>query len=396
MDKRTRKRIQRILSSGLKHIATPVLSLTATIVAVRGVGMASWGSFVFYMALIQLLAHLTAWGNQGYLTRAFSRKPAELVSAWQDQLLSRLLLLVPLLLLLLLSPLPRDVVFLLAAWLSVEYFFRSFNAVLVFDRAFVFAFVLELLHFVTFLGLFLALDAGAGPRQLIQCFLGAGTVRLLVVCLRYRSRLLDRIHGRISPAILHQCLWFAVPGFIGLVQSRTDLYCVIAFLSKEQAGAYGVVSNLVIQMQSVAILVLAPFLKNIYRVRRATLQRLTRISWLSAFGLPLIMVPAAACLLVLLFHIDLSVFAYVLIYFYVAPFFVYLIGIHQLMRVDRQRRVALVTLLGLLLNLILNLLLVPRLGLIGALISGTSSQWALVLLFALAQRRLRGDHDAND
>ncbi|MCX7852199.1 MAG: hypothetical protein N2383_05395, partial [Caldilineales bacterium] len=87
-----------------------------------------------------------------------------------------------------------------------------------------------------------------------------------------------------------------------------------------------------------------------------------------------------------LYKIDLSYEFLILGGLYVLPLYYYISIIYELYKNNLQKIVLFVNLSGIVAKLILNLILLPRIGSIGALLSSAIVVW-LVLVFYVHQRR---------
>jgi O-antigen/teichoic acid export membrane protein len=184
-------------------------------------------------------------------------------------------------------------------------------------------------------------------------------------------------------------LAFFLLGLAGLVQSRADLYVVSYFLPARDVGQYQVYSNLVLYVQSAAGLVVAPFVKGLYRLSNGVILRLS--ARLFALGLLVVAVgmPLVGIVLRQLYHLDFSA-AYLLVGALLAlPVYFYVPVVYALFKANRQRVVVGITIFGIVVSLLLNWWWLPGLGMLGAALAAAASQWAMGAVYLVFGWSLR-------
>jgi len=89
---RLRRRASPVILNAANSLLIPLLSPIVSLAVVRLAGAGLWGDLVGVLIVVQLVAHVVAWGNKEYLLRQFSFSPAHAAHAWQSSLATRLLL----------------------------------------------------------------------------------------------------------------------------------------------------------------------------------------------------------------------------------------------------------------------------------------------------------------
>ncbi|MEM7040922.1 MAG: polysaccharide biosynthesis C-terminal domain-containing protein, partial [Bacteroidota bacterium] len=144
-----------------------------------------------------------------------------------------------------------------------------------------------------------------------------------------------------------------------------------------------------IYVQAVAGFILLPYVKNLYRLPDRTIHK---ISWLVfRFGILVVAgaIPAIWAVLTYGYHFSLDWSFFALGAVFILPVFFYSAQVYLLYKHNRQQRVLLANMGGILLNFGLNVLLIPRLGLQGALIATASAQLLTAVLIVLYVREAR-------
>ncbi len=385
----TGRRLRVVATHSVQKLLVPMLyPLTAAAVTQRG-SLELWGRFVAIQLVVHLAAHIIGWGNRDDVLRELARRPGALAAIWQSSLLTRSTLL-PLAFwaLWLLAPSPAAAVAasLFCAGLVL---YQSFDPLVIRRRAFGFAAALDLFGLAVLLAAVLSNPEPPTVVGLLGWFAAVHLGKVLLLGWRLRLRALQPFAARFEPVIWRRSLPFFLLGLSGLLQSRIDLYCVAAYLPAAELGGYQVLSNVLLYLQSFAALALAPFVPALYRASDRTLSKIA--GRLFVVGLLLTPPAIAACrwLLTGFFDFRLPPSVWLAAACTVPPVYFYLPTIYALFKAGRQTTVVTVNAVGALLNLLLNLLLLPTFGLLGALVATALVQWAGLLAYrGLAGRDL--------
>ena len=350
--------------------------------------------------VVPLGAHIVAWGNKEYLLRNFSLNPSRIGLAWQSSLLTRLALFLPVGLILFFlgaSPTQR---FLLVLWCLGLVLFQSFDVLIVYRRDFLLAALIETLTLAVLALCLLGLGQRITVDWLILLYGLTHLVKAGIYGLRYRRTLLDTGPDSASPSDRFDVHFFAAAfpffllGFSGMLQSRVDLYAVNIFLTERDVGQYQIFINLMIYLQSVSAFILIPFVKTLYRLGQGTIQKIA--IRLFAFGL-VILIPALIGVHLLLMYVyDFQLSPYFMLWggLFVLPIYFYLPIIYALYKADRQMGVLKINIVGTVLNFVLNMLLLPRIGMIGAVVASAIAQWVMLAAYLGQNKGLRGSYAA--
>jgi O-antigen/teichoic acid export membrane protein len=388
---RHRRRARLVATHSLNGLLLPALNVLVSLSVIRLASVDLWGSFVQVLILVQLAAHVVSWGNKDHLLRAFSLRPTAIRESWQGSLLSRSVLLPAFGAVALAFGWSPSQVLVVGVWAVGLVVAQSADVLVVFKRAFGFSILVEATA-ATFL---LAAVAAMGPAltldRLFLFFAMASLFRATAFLLRFRRLVLlgpdgrVRMTGRSDTSHFRQGFPFFLLGLSGMLQSRIDLYSVSFLRPPEDVARYQVFINLVIYVQAVANFIVLPFAKSIYRLSWASTSRIAQRLFLA--GIPLILLGMVGIHLIVthLYRFDLGWPFLVLGGLCAWPAFFYVPIIHTLYRVRAQATVVAINLGCLMVNLLLNLYFIPRLGILGALLATTTAQWlTLALCFARA------------
>ncbi|MBE2197664.1 MAG: hypothetical protein IAE79_03570 [Anaerolinea sp.] len=384
-----RSKLQRraglVVANSLHNVLPMLLTPFVSLLVIRQTSAALWGTFVSVLITVQLGAHLAAWGNDAYLLREFSRNPAGIAHAWQSCLRTRLALFAGLALLAaLLYPQTAGWIILWGVALALH---QSCAVMVTYKRDFLLAAGVELVGLAGMVTAVFCAGEAITPNWLLRLFALTTLAKAIGLLLRYRAIVWGG-DGRFQPRYFLLALPFFLLGFGGMLNSRIDLYIVALYFPAEAVGTYQVFSSFLLYVQALAGFVVLPFVKTIYRLPYTAIRPMAR----SLFGLGCLIVPAAmialSFLLSRLYGILLPSTFFWLGGLAVLPIFYYLPIIYALYKAEKQTTVLLVNLLGIVSALLLNLTLLPRLGLIGAIGAMALIKWLALLIYDWQGRRL--------
>lgn len=394
---KARRRLLPIVNNSLNSLLLPLVNIAVSLLVVRLASVELWGAFVSVMIVVQLGAHVAGWGNQAYVLRQFSRTPASLGRAWQSSLLTRLLLLPLFTVVALLLGWPAQQAVLATLWTVGLVLVQSFNALVVYRRAFLAALAVELASTVVTLAVVLVQGPALSVDSLLLLFAITSLARALALGLVFRQDISQApepggasgLRRRIDLRYFRLALPFFLLGLSGLLQSRIDLYSVSFFLSEQQVGQYQVFLSLLLYVQATANFIVQPYVKSIYRLDQTIIWkialRLFALGWL-------LIVPAmlaVAWVLATLYGFNPPPSFIVLGGLYVLPIFFELPIIYALYQADRTATVIAVSFTGFTFNLLLNIWLLPRVGLVGAILASTLVHWGAFVFYLGQGLRMR-------
>lgn len=393
---KARRRLLLVVTHSLNSLLLPLFSVIVSLSVVRLASMALWGAFVEVMIVAQLGAHILAWGNKEYLLRAFSTEPASLTEVWRSNLFTRLTLFPIYVLIVLLLGWSSLQSLLVVVWTLGLVVCQSFEVLIVYRRAFLASIWIELGTIAVMLAAISALGVRLTLDGLILLFAGVTLGKAAALALTFRRESLAFTElsvpwqRRLDFSYFGAALPFFLLGFSGMLQSRIDLYSVSLILPEREVGEYQVFINLMLYLQAVANFVLTPFVKGLYRLDRGASGRVSA----RLLGAGMILVPPALFgidwVLSRVYAIDLSPLFLATGGLYVLPVYFYLPTIYSLYKMDRQHIVLWVNVSGVAINLMLNLILVPRMGTTGALLATTTVQWFMLACYVRCQVKDRG------
>ncbi|MBI3941983.1 MAG: polysaccharide biosynthesis C-terminal domain-containing protein [Chloroflexi bacterium] len=381
---RARRRAFLILANSLNNLILPVLNVVISILVVRLASVDLWGEFVQVLIVVQLGAHIISWGNKDYLLREFSQNPAQISRSWQTSLVTRGLLFAGFLPVAVGMGFPVGQTTFILLWCLGTVLDQACDVLILYRKDFIFAILVELAGMAFLVLAIVGWRQNLSQHLLITLFALANIGKGVVLVWRFRRYTLGeppRMQGKLDLRFFRLALPFFLLGFSGMLQSRIDLYSVNYFLSRREVGQYQVFINFIIYLQSVSAFILMPFVKGIYRLPyEAVIKMAARLLLL---GLALLG-PALVSIHLLLqwvYRLDLTPDFLVYGGLFVLPTFCYLPIIYALYRLDKQSMVLKINVLGIVGNLLLNLWLLPAMGMVGAVIASAVAQWLMLAAY---------------
>jgi O-antigen/teichoic acid export membrane protein len=376
------KRLSLVLASSLQQLLVPLFHILIAFCVIRFSSAALWGEFVFILIVLQAGMYIASWGNKEYLLKEFSLKPAQLGAIWQKSSITRLLLYGALLFIgLPLSKLSPAASLFLILWSFGLYVQQSFEAVTIFRKQFAFALTIETFGILLVLGAILILRDLLTLDHLLLIFAIATLCKAICFLIRYFHDIFRRFTAEFDFHFIRAAFPFFVLGLAGMLQAKVDLFLINYFLGKKDVGEYQVFLSLLIYLKNGAYFLVAPFARSLYRLDKQARRKISmQLLWIGS----ILLVPGISIAFFLIteyYRFEYAFYLFVIGYFFALPYYLYIIKIYELLKSDNQSLVSLIVILGTGLNVVLNILLIPSIGVTGALLSGTAAQWLILLLY---------------
>jgi O-antigen/teichoic acid export membrane protein len=384
------KRRTKLIAAGtLNSLASPFTNILFSILVVKLYGTGDWGSFVYYFLYASLASLVLNWGNKDYLLREISKNPAEIGALWRKSFTSRLVLLLPLAIIFLLS-FPYSSAVYLIIWILLLFISQSFEVFVTFHRKFMLSFALEIFSSLMMFGSIIFLKDCLGFSALIYSYFLYLSIKATAYLIYFRG---DVFRNSLLPngklidlTLLKNSFTFFLIGITGMLSSRVDQYTVSYFLPKETLGEYQVLKNFLIYFQSAANFMILPFIKNLYRLKDDSMDKMG--TKLGAAGLiliiPMISVLYAIIEIVYGFKFPPEIYLYSALF--ILPGYYSSVIIYKLFKNSRQSLVVMVSVIGIVISLALNVILIPKMQSSGALLSGVVSVWVSAIIFFFLRR----------
>ncbi len=389
----SRRRIKTSLGHTLYGLSGNIVQFLFSVIVVRFFSGQLWGSFTQLFLLVAVLNMFTGWGNKDYLLREFSRN-GQLSEFWQTSFLSRLLVLLPLLPFVVFLEIASSNPWLVSSWLVAVFFYRSFDSVIVFERKFKEAIGIELAGLLALSLLMFGWNGVITINSILLFFVLVTLLKGGLCVWMFRTTLFGSWKGRVDVRHLILSLPYFLPPFIGFFQAKADTFVIAIKLSKEELGEYYILINLLSYCHTFAVLAITPFLKNIYRINWASLQKIKRTVLLAGLPWSLVCIVGIYFVMELIYRIHLPVDDYLIGWLALPPYFVYFLLMQQFIRKDKPYFIVVINSASAVLNFITSFVLIEYAGFRGGLIACASMQWALMIGFLIIGKEKQSSSQA--
>ncbi len=378
---KTVKRFQLIALNALSNMSSPIGSMICSWLVIRLISPELWGAYTKIILWFMLATQLTNFGNKEYLLREFSNNPKDIFPALKLSFIARCRVLLLAVCIILFLPLSLILKFILIGWLLARFVYSSFDPLLLYERKFSITLLLESSAVAIFSILILNRPNEAGISWLLTAFLFIEIFKAAALLLIYKKQLFTLTPLTPSIPFYKGAGPFLLLSLSGLISSRADLYLVSIYLDKYQIAQYSVLLNFLIYLQALSNYIFQPFMKNFYRIHSSGKKKITyRFIGLGVF-ITLFGVPLVWWVTNHLFHLSFDANFIWLGMIYVLPIFLYLPVIYLLYKSGKEKVVLFSNLFGIVLNILLNLLWLPTLGMKGALLSAAVVQLSVALIY---------------
>jgi len=376
------KRIFIVLQNSVNSLITPVLSVLFSYIIVKKYNAGLWGSFVYYLIIVSLAVHIFGFGNKDYLLREFSKNITLKNKIWIDSLFSRVFMFPLILIPYYFLAKSTDELIIILILTFVLFFYQAFDVLVVFERKFFASVMVEIISFAFMAGA-IFLWGISNTTSLLKIYLYASILKPILLSIVFRKYLIFKsvFSGGINWEYYVMSFPFFILVFTGMLQSRIDIYCLSYFLPGESLGKYQVLTNFLGVFQSTAVFIVAPFVKDIYRLNNDAIKKMNLRVMLAGLIIitPLILILYIA--MTYFYNFDFGVGYYICSAFYVIPVFANIVVVYKFYKNGYQNTVIYITCSGILTGLISNIFLIPVLGILGALLSGAISQILMTAVY---------------
>lgn len=386
--KKSLKRGRVVFTFALGNLVNLSFNVLFSSIAVKLFSLAWWSQLVPYLIIFQIGSFLISWGNQLYLSRTLAQNPHKIEKIWFSTLLARFPLWVIFSSMLLFFDLPLANMLIMIIWLLFNHVFRSYDALILFKRAFKFSLLLSLITSILFIGSFLFLRHTITLPQVLTLYAGIELLKLTSCYLFFHRNIRWERTFRYDLGILIVAFPFFLQGLAGLLQSRIDTYYVALTLSKEELAHYQIIISFLLLVKGVIDMFLRPFLKNIYRMNIESLQKIS--TTLLRYGI-FISVPIIGIfyfIMHVIYGFQTNSYLLVLSYLYIIPMYYYSTKIYIYYKYQQETRIIRFGVIMILFSLLSDILLVNRFGIQGALTTAVLQEWMMLFLCSWFEKQV--------
>jgi len=313
-----------------------------------------WGDFVEYLLFFLIVSLISNWGSRTFLMRAFSQNPKNIVTDWQALFMARL----PVCMLCVISVFFFFEFYLalfMIIWIVSAFVYHSFFSIIFYNREYEKMIAIEMLSFLALLFLVYLQRENLNSFVLVQSYAIHVFVKALLAIIFY-----PLFFNFKSFQFNSKLLWISFPFFLlgisGFLQSKIDIYAYSFYYDGKPLGEYQIISGFFIFSQSMVMLLIFPYVKNIYRMSTKSIDLIRKNSAIYGFVLNSIVVVSIYFAL-LLFDIKLSIIQVILGFMIGYPCYIYTLDILLLFKKHKEYFVIKISIICLGINFLVSVLL---------------------------------------
>lgn len=377
-------KLKPILLNAFKSGLSPLLSILFSYLIVNYFSKDLWGEFVRYLMFFYIVTIILNWGNKMYLLRGFSKNPKDLVTIFQEYFFVRIPILILVIIILLFTFDPEEWVS-LTLWTLSVFIYNSFIPIIFYFRDFGKQIFIELLGYAALLLLIYFNHEELDLELLIKYYSIHLIIKTILVILIYSS-FLNIKKFQIKLSLLKFGFPFLILALTGFLQSKIDLYTLSFFSENIQLGEYQIISGFFVFSQSIPSIILLPYLKNIYRMKSFSLKKIKQLIIKFGILITIIITIIIDSILNYFFGIKLTLVDLIFAFFIGFPSYIYIIHVFYLFKIESEKTVVKICVIGLAINFLLSFILLPLdFEIRGALIANACAQ-ILVTFFYLRNK----------
>ena len=374
-------RIKPILGYTFYQLLSSLCNLILSIAVVKKMGSEQWGDIVLLQLVYYLITTITAWGNKDYLLVQYSVSPNKISSLWQKSFITRgLFLLIPAVVLCFLF-MPSSTSMHLIIWVVCRFVAQSFESIVIYYKRYFWPVLAEFIPLVLTCVFWLDNTTEVFLDSVLWLLTISHMIRALVVMMFYAKLLPGIFNNRLQMKQLKSSFYFALLAFVIFLQVKSDLYCMSYFGNSSQLGTYQILVSYLTLFSAVPTFLLMPFMASIYQLDKAGIKVLHQ----KIILMSLLLVPFCTLVLIPVFgyfyQLTFSWWDYFLAALYLLIPYFYALKVYLLYKQGKSKTVLVFSLLAVVVNVCFCAVLIPILGITGAMLANASAQVFICLLY---------------
>ena len=377
---KTLQRLRLIISGGVSSIIRSLGNMVVALLVVKLFSATLWGQFVFYLMMIDLAFNIINWGHRSFLLREFSLHPNLIKDLLHVSLQSRILLLICGIAILWFLPFSIYLKLLITIWAIGRFMYQSLEPLNTYRRDYNLSILTETIGYIIIILPIVIFTNTISFEILIILYTLSFIIKSILYSIFYKFYLPGKIDFKNTRIYFKRSLPFMLVGISSLVAVRADLYIVAAFLEEALLAQYQIFISFLLLSHFASSILLAPFEKNIYRLKRSGLKKIQKQIVLAAtFATPLL-IGLIYLFIDKIFEFNLSWLIYLSGAIYIYLFFIYQLRLFQFAKYQQQQMVTAIIFIAGILNIILSLILVPLFEMEGAILAALSAQLFIAVI----------------
>ncbi len=379
------KRLFHIGLNTINNLLNPAINILMSIVIIRFCSKELWGQVVGIMLWVGIITHIASFGNKDFLLREFSLSPFQSAIKWKESLSSRFLIILCSIPFFLLLHLSLNIFLCVVILAFFRFIYQSYDPIIIYKNWFHLSIILELISFISIVSLILFFDCKISFSGLILLYTIIESLKTITLGLLLRNDFSPSFKSKPMLSYFRLSFPFFILNFTGMLASKIDLVCVNHFLSKSDVASYQVLINFLLIIQASSNFILIPFVKNLYRLKKQIILKLSFKLFLIGILITSIGIVLLKFFLRQIYHIDLDLSTMFIGGLFTLPIFYYSPIIYLLFKMNRQNLVIGINLSAILFSFLLCVFLIPSYQIFGAILSIAITQWLVLLTYLYFQ-----------
>lgn len=364
----------------IRGFASPAFNFLIAVFGIKYFGKEDWGIVINILLWVYFILIVTSFGNKEFLIRKYSREPSKVNYHFFSSIISRSpLLLLNLFLFLFFSSHIAIICTILSILL---YCYSSLDSLIIHHQKFGVQLISDIIGFLVILGVVFSLTE-FNLTSIIYAYIVATFIKILILVIRLDIRTKPKIDFKFSFEDVLMYFPFFLITFSGWLANKIDIYLVTAYLEKPEVSEYQLLSSSFLMVNAGFAFFITPFSKHFYRLPFEKIKKIkTKID---LFIIPYLLITTVIIWFVMekVMKLDISIDYYYLSAVKTLFPLLYFIDIMILNKENKEKKITILIIFGIIINLIFILLLINKFRLSGVLISTCISRFVLLIMYKL-------------
>lgn len=381
-------KIKPILGYTFYQLLSSLCNLILSVAVVKKMGSEQWGDIVLLQLAYYLITTITAWGNKDYLLVQYNAWPNKISTFWQKSFITRgLFLLIPAVVICFLF-MPSSTSMHLIIWVVCRFVAQSFESIVVYYKRYFWPVLAEFIPLVLTCIFWFDNTTEVYLDSVLWLLTISHVIRAAVVMMFYAKLLPGIFNNSVQLEQLTSSFFFALLAFAVFLQVKSDLYCMGYFGNSLQVGTYQILVSYLTLFAAVPTFLLMPFMAGIYQLNKAGISALHQ----KIILIGLFLVPFCTLVLVPVFdhfyQLAFSSWDYILAALYLLVPYFYTLKVYMLYKQGKSKTVLVFSLLAVAVNVVFCAVLIPILGITGAMVANVCAQVFIYLLYQFKSKSI--------
>ena len=373
---------------GLSQSIAPIGQLLISFIIIKYKSIELWGGYVEILIWINLLLLFLSFGSNDYLLKIFSKNPSKSYQLWFTNSISRIILLIPCIIIIFNSPVFDEISWLSSVWLLFIFIGQSYKVLILYHKDFKFSLITEILYNALFL-LLIILKIDLIDLKTILTMVVLANIFKSIIYIYYYFKKMNDLKWAFDFTSLRSSIPFFIPVALGTVRVKIDTYFANSFFNPTDLGKYQILISFLSIGHITTTYFVNPFLKVFFRLNGKIIKKIRTQFFIFGLFYGLLFIFLIYLMISKVYLIQFSFENYMVAYAFLVPLFFQMLIVNQIYKYDQQFIVSYTALFVIVLQISIGYLLVKYQGIQGALLLKAGSQWLITILLWFWFRKIR-------